>query len=30
VIDLTIPPGFVIRRGGGDPTRLGLEEQEGT
>lgn len=28
VIDLAVPPGVVVRRGGGDPARLGLEEQE--
>jgi tRNA threonylcarbamoyl adenosine modification protein (Sua5/YciO/YrdC/YwlC family) len=28
VIDLAAPPGFIVRRGGGDPARLGLEEQE--
>lgn len=28
VIDLASPPGVIVRRGGGDPARLGLEEQE--
>jgi len=29
VIDLSSPPAVIVRRGGGDPARLGLEEQEG-
>jgi len=28
VIDLSVPPGVVVRQGGGDPARLGLEVQE--
>jgi tRNA threonylcarbamoyl adenosine modification protein (Sua5/YciO/YrdC/YwlC family) len=30
VIDLASSPAVIVRRGGGDPARLGLEEQEGS
>ena len=29
VIDLSSPPGVIVRRGGGDPARLGLDERDG-
>ena len=29
VIDLSSPPGVIVRRGGGDPARLGFEERDG-
>ncbi len=29
VVDLSAPPAVIVRRGGGDPARLGLEEPEG-
>jgi tRNA threonylcarbamoyl adenosine modification protein (Sua5/YciO/YrdC/YwlC family) len=28
VIDLATPPAVIVRRGGGDPKRLGLEERD--
>lgn len=29
VVDLSTAPAVIVRRGGGDPARLGLEEQDG-
>ncbi len=29
VVDLSVLPAVIVRRGGGDPARLGLEEQDG-